>query len=313
LSSPPSSLPAPESSDDDPPKIIVAVSWQQARVAVASLDSNPTMSAIRATIELTGLPVSPGTGGRVRRTKTHIVSEMRSLVGLSPLPAPVEMGIPVEAATPPPPTPPPPPSHHGGDDAGPVPIPASQSTRLAAERTGLSALGTRIARARSARRAWPRVADALRAKRGGLIVSKLAMAPMAAAVAPMPPPHRGLRGTLFCFTFVNLAAMAAMAMAYTFAPSTSSSVTIFDDGGGASPSDPTTIIQLALPFMCLIALPALAACCDFSRLYLPICKQAKGLLGGVLGRHLYGRPPPLGDTSPHQSGSGLRPLIRHVP
>ena len=86
--------------DSDP---IYFVSWQQARAAVASLDSNPTMGAIRATITSTGLPVSPGTGGLARRTKVHIVAELRSMVGLSPLSAPVEMGIAVEATPPPPP------------------------------------------------------------------------------------------------------------------------------------------------------------------------------------------------------------------
>jgi hypothetical protein len=85
--------------------------------------------------------------------------------------------------------------------------------------------------------------------------------------------------------------MAAMAMAYTFAPATSSSVTIFDDGGGA-------ITQLALPLLCLIAALTLAVGCDFSRAYLPVVDQAKRLLGGVLGRHPRdGRPPPRGNVT----------------
>ena len=159
-----------------------------------------------------------------------------------------------------------------------------------------SALSARIARMRSARIAWPRMADALRAKRGGLISSKPAIT---AAVPDQAPAPRGLRATLVCFTFLNFAAMAAMAMAYTFAPSTSSSVTIFDDGGGASP--PATITQLALPLLCLLVSLTLAASCDFSRAYLPVCEQAKRLLGGVLGRHPHdGRPPPSG-TRHHTS------------
>ena len=140
------------------------------------------------------------------------------------------------------------------------------------------------------------MADALRAKRGGLISSKPAITAAVPSQAPVP---RGLRATLFCFTFLNFAAMAAMAMAYTFAPSTSSSVTIFDDGGGASP--PSSITQLALPLLCLIASLTLAVGCDFSRAYLPTCEQAKRLLGGVLGRHPHdGRPPPSG-TRHHTS------------
>ena len=96
-------------SDDSHHAHSTPLSWQQARSAVASLDSNPTMSAIRATIESTGLPVTPGTGDTARRTKVHIVAELRTLVGLSPLPAPVEMGIAVEESTPTAPPPPPPP------------------------------------------------------------------------------------------------------------------------------------------------------------------------------------------------------------
>ena len=81
---------------------VKTLSWQQTRAAVATLDSNHSMGAIRAAIVSTGLPVSPGTGGLAKRTKVHIVAEMRAMVGLSPMHAPVEMGIAVEATPPPP-------------------------------------------------------------------------------------------------------------------------------------------------------------------------------------------------------------------
>ena len=129
----------------------------------------------------------------------------------------------------------------------------------------------------------------------GLISAK----PAIAAASAAPQPHRGLRGMLFCFTFINFAAMAAMAMAYSFAPSTSSSITIFDDGGGSTPMlGPSTFAQFILPLLCLIALPASAACQGFSRGHLPFCGQARRCLGGVLGRHpAHGRPPPSGILS----------------
>ena len=93
---------------------------------MASLDSNPTMGAIRDTITSTGLPVSPGTGGLARRTKVHIVAELRSMVGLSPLSAPVEMGIAVEATPPPPPELAPSPAQ---TDSPAVPAPAPGCSR----------------------------------------------------------------------------------------------------------------------------------------------------------------------------------------
>ena len=142
--------------------------WQQTRAAVASLDSNPTMGAIRDTITSTGLPVSPGTGGLARRTKVHIVAELRSMVGLSPLSAPVEMGIAIEATPPPPPELAPSPAQTDSP-AVPAPAPAAPAgmTMDAGKQTRRSsALSARIARMRSARIAWPRMADALRAKRG---------------------------------------------------------------------------------------------------------------------------------------------------
>ena len=277
-----------------PAQQAVWLSWRQARAAVASLESNPPLRELRETIESTGLPVSPGTGGVARRTKLDILAEMRALVGLSPLTATVEMGIAVEESTPPPPLPPPEPAvlappavplHSAA--AAPAATPVPPTVPLAAERTARSAIGTRIARASSARRAWPRLANAIRAKRGGLISAKPAIA------AAVTPPHRGLRGMLFCFTFVNFAAMAAMAMAYSFAPSTSSSITIFDDGGGPLPTfGPSIVAQFILPLLCLIAVPACGR--HSSRCHLPFCDQARRLLGGVLGRHPHGRPPPSG-------------------
>ena len=233
----------------------------------------------------------------------HIVAELRSMVGLSPLACPSRDGHRSRGyATPPSGHPPLLSQRHPQLRSPSLPPAPCTRTRCAScgARFWILGIRRRNALAPSA------CASHVLAARASLGHAWLTHSARSAAFSShrSPPPsrscaqpgtaRRGMRATLVCFTFLNFAAMAAMAMAYTFAPSTSSSVTIFDDGGGASPHVFAATAQLALPLLCLLAL---AVGYDFSHAHLPVFKQAKRLLGGVLGRHPRdGRPPPLGDT-----------------
>lgn len=72
------------------------LTYFEVRSLMANLDPSMSLSQLRPVIERTRLPVSPGTGGASRRTKLHIVNDMRRAVGLPPLPEPVPMGLPVQ-------------------------------------------------------------------------------------------------------------------------------------------------------------------------------------------------------------------------
>ena len=65
------------------------MSYHEIRATVAALD--PSMGlrdVIAPAIRRTGLPVSPASGGKHRRTKIMIIDEMRAAVGLSELEPP---------------------------------------------------------------------------------------------------------------------------------------------------------------------------------------------------------------------------------
>lgn len=68
----------------------------EVRALVAGLDPTMPLYRKRPLIERTKLPVSPGTGGRSRRTKVHIINDVRRTVGLPPLATEPPMGEPVE-------------------------------------------------------------------------------------------------------------------------------------------------------------------------------------------------------------------------
>ena len=95
------------------------MSYHEIRAAVAALD--PSMGlrdTIAPAIRRTGLPVSPASGGKHKRTKIMIIDEMRAAVGLPELNPP--MGIEVDNTGPPPA---PPASPAAPPPAAPAPAP----------------------------------------------------------------------------------------------------------------------------------------------------------------------------------------------